>query len=92
MTRIEVAARPRLARHVRLTYSVARKRPVLLLPETVVVLNDTGAAILRLCDGSRTIGEIVEELGARYREVPAEEVELFLTGLAARRCVELPDG
>ncbi|MCD5310402.1 pyrroloquinoline quinone biosynthesis peptide chaperone PqqD [Kineosporia babensis] len=87
-----MSTRPRLARHVRLTYSVARKRPVLLLPETVVVLNETGAAILKLCDGQRTVPEIVAELRARYREVPTDEVQRFLAGLAARRCVELPDG
>lgn len=81
--------RPRLARHVHLSYSQARKRPVLLMPETVVVLNDTGKAILELCDGIRTVDEIVAELGKRFRAVPAEEVQQFLTRLAARRCVEL---
>ncbi|MCE0535825.1 pyrroloquinoline quinone biosynthesis peptide chaperone PqqD [Kineosporia rhizophila] len=92
MTAIAAATRPRLARHVRLTYSAARERPVLLLPETVVVLNPTGAAILELCNGQRTIAQIVTELGQRYREVPAEEVQRFLAGLAARRCVEPADG
>ena len=62
---------------------------MLLLPETVVVLNATGAAILELCDGRRTAQQIATELAARYRAVPVEDVERFLTGLAARRCVEL---
>ncbi len=85
-------ARPRLARHVRLTWSEARQRHLLLLPETVVVLNGTGAAVLGLCDGRRTVAEIVSELGARYQAVPDEEVRRFLTRLVARRCVELADG
>ncbi|MGD9526991.1 MAG: pyrroloquinoline quinone biosynthesis peptide chaperone PqqD [Pseudonocardia sp.] len=85
-------ARPRLARHVRMTFSQTRQRPVLLHPETVVVLNGSGAAILELCDGRRTVAEIVAELGARYQAVPDDEVRRFLTRLAARRCVELTDG
>lgn len=77
-----LVSRPSLARHVRLTYSVARQRPVLLLPETVVVLNATGAAILELCDGRRTVDEIVAELGVRYQVVPASQVQEFLARLA----------
>ncbi len=84
--------RPRLARHVRLTYDRVRQQHILLHPETVVVLNGSGAAIIELCDGKRTVAEIVAELGARYRSVPDDEVRLFLTRLAARRCVELAHG
>jgi pyrroloquinoline quinone biosynthesis protein D len=83
--------RPRLARHVRLTFSSARQRHVLLHPETVVVLNGSGADILELCDGRHTVAEIVAELSARYRTVPEDEVRQFLTRLVARRCVELTD-
>jgi pyrroloquinoline quinone biosynthesis protein D len=81
--------RPRLARHVRLAFCRTRQRPVLLLPETVVVLNGSGAQILERCDGRHTVAEIVAELGAQYRSVPDDEVRRFLAGLVARRCVEL---
>lgn len=84
--------RPRLARHVRLTFSRTRQCQVLLHPETVVVLNGSGADILELCDGRHTVAEIVAELGARYRTVPDDEVRQFLTRLVARRWVELSDG
>ena len=89
MTTVEASARPRLARHVRLTFSEPRQRHLLLLPETVVVLKGSGAAILQLCDGRRTVAEIVAELGARYATVPDDEVRQFLSRLVARRCVEL---
>ena len=82
--------RPVLAPHVRLRMDPTRERHVLLSPETVVVLNRTGADILELCDGHHTVAEIVAELGARYQTVPDDEVRRFLTRLAARRCVELP--
>ena len=84
--------RPRLARHVRMTFSEARQGYVLLLPETVVVLRGSSADILALCDGTRTVDDIVAELGARYRTVPEDEVCAFLARLVARRCVELRDG
>ncbi|WP_439379605.1 pyrroloquinoline quinone biosynthesis peptide chaperone PqqD [Amycolatopsis lexingtonensis] len=84
--------RPRLARHVRLSFDRARQRPILLLPETVVVLNGSGADILGLCDGQRTVADVVAELGTRYGTVPGDEVRQFLTRLVARRCVELADG
>jgi pyrroloquinoline quinone biosynthesis protein D len=83
--------RPRLARHVRLGFDRTRQRPILLLPETVVVLNGSGARILELCDGRRTVAEIAE-LGVRYRTVPDDEVRRFLDRLVARRCVEVADG
>ncbi|MGE3289433.1 MAG: pyrroloquinoline quinone biosynthesis peptide chaperone PqqD, partial [Pseudonocardia sp.] len=84
-------ARPRLARHVRLSFCRTRQRPILLHPETVVVLNGTGAEILELCDGRRTVADVVAELGARYQGVPGDEVARFLTRLVARRCVELSE-
>jgi pyrroloquinoline quinone biosynthesis protein D len=94
MTRPGVSGsdRPRLARHVRLTFSRTRQRHILLHPETVVVLNGSAADILELCDGRRTVAEIVAELGARYQSVPDDEVRQFLTRLVARRCVELANG
>ncbi len=84
-------ARPRLARHVRLAFCRTRQRHILLLPETVVVLHGSGADVLGLCDGRRTVAEVVAELGTRYRGVPDDEVRHFLARLVARRCVELGD-
>jgi hypothetical protein len=40
--------RPRLSRHVRLHTDKVSGAPVLLLPETIIVLNQTGYDILRL--------------------------------------------
>src|SRR3954465_686809 len=84
--------RPRGARHVRLTFDPARAQHVLLTPEAVTVLNGTGAAILGLCDGERTVTEIVAELRARYDRVENDEVQLFLDRLAARRYVVVSHG
>ena len=86
------ADRPRLAPHVRLTFDAARAQHVLLTPEAVTVLNATGAEVLRRCDGTRTVAEVVAELRDRYDRVDDGEVRRFLDRLAARRCVELRRG
>jgi pyrroloquinoline quinone biosynthesis protein D len=89
---LTTSVRPRLARHARLAFDQTRQRHILQLPETVVVLNGSGADIVERCDGRHTVAEIVAELGRRYRTVPDDEVRRFLTRLADRRCVELIDG
>ncbi len=83
--------RPHLARQVRLEWDPVRERQVLLAPEGVLVLNQTGATILGLCDGERTVVEIVEELRGRYNRVADDEVREFLSRLVAKRLVELGD-
>ena len=83
--------RPRLARRVRLEWDPVREKQVLLEPEGVLVLNQTGATILGLCDGERTVVEIVEELRGQYNRVAGDEVRNFLTRLVAKRWVELDD-
>jgi pyrroloquinoline quinone biosynthesis protein D len=83
--------RPRLARQVRLQWDPVRKQQVLLEPEGVLVLNQTGATILGLCDGERTVDEIVEELRGRYNRVADDEVRDFLSRLVAKRWVKLGD-
>jgi pyrroloquinoline quinone biosynthesis protein D len=89
---VSTSDRPRLARHVRLTFSPTRQQHLLMQPKTVVVLHGSGAQILELCDGRRTVGEIVAELASRYRTVPDDEVRQFLSRLVARRYVELANG
>jgi pyrroloquinoline quinone biosynthesis protein D len=83
--------RPHLARQARMEWDPARKQQVLLAPEGVLVLNQTGATILSLCDGERTVVEIVEELRGKYNRVDGDEVRNFLTRLVAKRLVELDD-
>jgi pyrroloquinoline quinone biosynthesis protein D len=75
-----------------LTFDQARQRHVLLSPETVVVLNATGTAIIELCDGERTVAEIVAELRSRYAHVVDDDVRAYLGRLVARQCVEVGNG
>jgi pyrroloquinoline quinone biosynthesis protein D len=79
---------PRLRRGVRLTFDKTRDTHVLLFPEGVLVPNATAAAVLQLCDGATTAGEIASRLGRRFTGVRAADVVVVLERLAARRVVE----
>jgi pyrroloquinoline quinone biosynthesis protein D len=86
------AARPRLARHVRLKFDAARGQYALLSPETVWVLNDTGVAIVQLCDARRTIADIQSELRSRYDQVADGDVRRFVAALVAKHGMEIDHG
>jgi pyrroloquinoline quinone biosynthesis protein D len=58
--------RPRLVTGARLQYDDVREEHVLLIPEGVVRLNPTAAEVLDLCDGERSLDDIVGTLSARY--------------------------
>ena len=65
---------------------------MLLTPEAVSVLNGTGATIVGLCDGQRTVADIVAELHGQYDHVAEEEVQHFLDRLVASRCLQVHHG
>ena len=59
-------SRPRLVTGARLQYDDVREEHLLLVPEGAVRLNPTAAAVLELCDGERSLDEIVGTLSERY--------------------------
>jgi len=69
------AAEPRLevARNARLRWDKIEARHVLLSPERGLALNETATEVVRLCDGTRTAGEIAAACVAKYG--PATEGE-----------------
>ncbi|GGB35116.1 pyrroloquinoline quinone biosynthesis protein PqqD [Flexivirga endophytica] len=92
MAIVEPMIVPRIAPHVRMRYDAARGQHVLLSPERIVVVNETATAVLELCDGTRSVEEIVTELRARYDEVSEDDVRHLLDELKAKHCVEVTDG
>lgn len=87
-----VEARPRLTAHVRMKMDPVTGKPALLYPEGVMLLNPTGEAIVRLCDGMRTVPDIVRTLADRYQvspEVLGREVTEYLGRLQERRMLEV---
>jgi pyrroloquinoline quinone biosynthesis protein D len=73
--------RPQLARHVRYRWDELRRQHQLVFPEGLLVLNDSGAAIVRLCDG-RTLDTLLAALAEQFTESPpVAEVADFLQRL-----------
>ena len=65
---------------------------MLLIPEGALRLKGTSLKIVELCDGQRSIAEIVRELQTLYPSAPpaqiAEQVAEFLERLRAKSVVE----
>ena len=57
---------PRLVTGARLRYDEVREEHLLLVPEGAVRLNPTAAEVLGLCDGDRSLDDIVGVLSQRY--------------------------
>jgi pyrroloquinoline quinone biosynthesis protein D len=79
---------PKLWRLARLDYDPVRQRRILLYPEGAVLLNETGAAVLELVDGKRTIGEIAAILGERYQTDVSADVAEYLATLEKRELIQ----
>ena len=76
---------PRLVTGARLRYDEVREEHLLLVPEGAVRLNPTAAEVLELCDGERSLDEIVGVLRARYDEADlSEDVRELVNGMAER--------
>jgi len=65
---------------------------VVLFPEGMIRVKGTGQSILELCDGQRTIQEIVATLSERYPSGDpdriTEDVSSFLEALQRKRIVD----
>lgn len=83
---------PALKPHVRLQYDNVRQAWALLSPEKVFWPDDVSLDILRLCDGTHSVTQILEELSMQY-DAPIEEitadVETFLQDWSDRSLVAL---
>jgi pyrroloquinoline quinone biosynthesis protein D len=77
--------RPRLVTGARLRYDEVREEHVLLIPEGVVRLNPTAAEVLELCDGERSLDDIVGALSARYEGTDVRDDVLELVDAMAQR-------
>lgn len=88
-TPLAEAGRPRLRAKARMRYDTVRQSFVLLLPERAVLLSESAAEILQLCDGSRTAAGVISALQDRYHDadVPGD-VREFLHQAAHKGWIE----
>jgi pyrroloquinoline quinone biosynthesis protein D len=89
-TVITASSAPRLPRHVKLRHDSARDRWMILAPERVHTPDAIAVAVLKLCDGARTVDAIAGELAQTYnapKETILADVIAMLQGLADKGVV-----
>ena len=82
---VDQQTRPCLPSYLKLRHDAGRGRWVLLAPERILTPDETAVAVLKLCDGKRTVEEIAEALAAEYAapvEVIKVDIQELLQGLA----------
>ena len=79
-TVISAASQPALPRHIKLRHDAARDRWTILAPERVFTPDAIAVAVLRLCDGARSVEAIAAELAETYN-APKERILADITAL-----------
>ncbi|MGY3604320.1 MULTISPECIES: pyrroloquinoline quinone biosynthesis peptide chaperone PqqD [unclassified Bradyrhizobium] len=82
---VSETSRPKLPRHAKLKFDETRQVWVILAPERVLAPDEIAVEVLQLCDGERSVADMVDQLAAKYaapREAIATDVIALLQDLA----------
>jgi coenzyme PQQ biosynthesis protein PqqD len=88
---MELPVRPKLARRARLQWDERDQKYFILYPERGLALNPSAAEVLKLCDGSRSVDDIVATLASTMTtplEIVAQDVRAFLERLVEKKLIE----
>ena len=77
---IDAESRPALPRFIKLQHDKGRDRWVLLAPERILTPDEIAVAVLKLCDGERSIDNIASELAKDY-DAPVEQIRADIIDL-----------
>jgi pyrroloquinoline quinone biosynthesis protein D len=82
---VSEASRPIMPRHAKLKFDEVRQRWVILAPERVLAPDEISVEILQLCDGVRSVAQMIDQLASKYtaeREAIGADVIAMLQDLA----------
>jgi len=82
---VSETSRPKLPRHAKLKFDETRQVWVILAPERVLAPDEIAVEVLKLCDGERSVADLVDQLAAKYaaeRSAIAGDVIAMLQDLA----------
>jgi pyrroloquinoline quinone biosynthesis protein D len=88
---LSLELKPKLAPKTKLRLDPKTGKYILLYPEKGLLLNPTGAAILKLCTGEQTLSAIIAKLVIEFQsetEKVQAEVLTFVQGLLDRCLVQ----
>ena len=63
---VSETSRPVLPRHTKLKFDETRQVWVILAPERVLAPDEIAVEVLQLCDGVRSVGDMADQLAAKY--------------------------
>jgi pyrroloquinoline quinone biosynthesis protein D len=82
---VSKSSRPRLPRHAKLKFDETRQRWVILAPERVLAPDEIAVEVLQLCDGVRSVEQMIDQLAEKYaadRDAIGTDVVAMLQDLA----------
>src|ERR1700733_9844832 len=82
---VSEASRPVLPRHAKLKFDETRQRWVILAPERVLAPDEIAVEVLQLCDGARSVEQMIDLLAEKYaadRDAIGTDVIAMLQDLA----------
>jgi coenzyme PQQ biosynthesis protein PqqD len=88
---LALSCKPRLAAKTKLRLDPKTGKYILLYPEKGLLLNATGAAILKRCTGEQPLSEIIAALALEFHSDPDQlsaEVLSFVHGLLDRGLIQ----
>ena len=89
---LSLDSKPKLAQKAKLRLDPKTGKYILLYPEKGLLLNSTGAAILKHCTGSESLSAILAALAAEFQTEPAvlrPELLSFVQGLIDRGLLQV---
>jgi pyrroloquinoline quinone biosynthesis protein D len=69
---VEAGTVPVIPRYIKLRHDAGRGRWVILAPERVFNPDETAVAVLKLCDGVRSVKDIASQLSKEYNAPESE--------------------
>jgi pyrroloquinoline quinone biosynthesis protein D len=82
---VSKTSHPVLPRHTKPKFDDTRKVWVILAPERVLAPDEIAVEVLKLCDGARSVADVVDQLAIKYaapREAILSDVIAMLQDLA----------
>ena len=77
---ITEASRPSMPKHVKMRHDPGRGRWIVLAPERVFNPDETAVSVLKLCDGVRSVKDIVALLAVDY-QAPVDVITADVIGM-----------
>jgi pyrroloquinoline quinone biosynthesis protein D len=79
-TIITAASKPAMPPYIKMRYDAGRNRWLILAPERLFDPDEIAVEVLKLCDGARTVGDIVDILAKEYN-APRGDIEVDIVAM-----------